>query len=67
MYTDQESGTPNGAQSGRNSKDRKNKYPIIPKLIIVTTYLKSTIDKVRGAVDSIMMCCLNMVFCGRNM
>jgi hypothetical protein len=36
-------GTPNGAQSGCNTKDRKNEHPITPKLIIITTaYFKST-------------------------
>jgi hypothetical protein len=38
------------AQSGHNTKYRKNKHPIIPKLIIMT-YLESTIDKVHNAVD----------------
>jgi hypothetical protein len=57
---DQRNGTSDGLQGGRNTKDRKNKYPVIPKLIIIititittiiiitittTTYFKSTIDK----------------------
>jgi hypothetical protein len=46
MIHDRESGTPNGAQSSHNSKDRKNNYPIILELIIMMTYLKSTLDKV---------------------
>jgi hypothetical protein len=55
----QGSGTPNGVQSGRNTKDRKNKHPIRTQLII-TTYFKSTIDKVHSAVDSLKVCCLKM-------
>lgn len=45
---DQGSGTPNGAQSDRNTKDRKNKYPIILKLIviiIIITYLRVLLTK----------------------
>jgi hypothetical protein len=63
----QESGTPNGAQSRRNLKDRKNKHLLTPKLIIVTTYFKSTIDKVQSAMDSSIMCCLKTALCSRNM
>jgi hypothetical protein len=42
---DQGSGTPNGAQSGCNTKDRKSRHPVTPKLIIIIimTYLKNTI------------------------
>jgi hypothetical protein len=65
---DQGSGTPDGTQSGRNTKDKKNRHPIIPKLIIIkTTYFKSIIDKVHSAVDSLIMCFLTMALCGRNM
>jgi hypothetical protein len=53
---DQESGTPNGAQSGRKTYDRKNRHPITPKLIITMTYFKSTIDNVHSAVDSLNKC-----------
>jgi hypothetical protein len=49
----QRSGTPNGAQNGRGTKYRKNRYPITSKLIIITTYFKSTIDKVHSIVDSL--------------
>jgi hypothetical protein len=48
------SGTPNGAQSGCNRKDRKNRHPVTPKLIIITiTYFKSTTDKMDSEVDSL--------------
>jgi hypothetical protein len=57
-------GTSNGAQSGRNTRDRKNKHHITPKQIITTTYIKSTTDKVHSAVDSLIMCCLKMSLCG---
>jgi hypothetical protein len=53
---DQESGTPSGAQSGCNTQDRKNRHPITPKVIITTTYFKSTIDNVHSAVDSLNKC-----------
>jgi hypothetical protein len=44
---------PKGAQSGCNTKDRKNRHPVTPKLIIITTtYFKSSVDKVQSAVDS---------------
>jgi hypothetical protein len=65
----QESGTPNGAKSGCNTKDRKNRHPITSKLIIIimTTYFKNSTDKVHSAVDSLKVCCLKMALCGRNM
>jgi hypothetical protein len=48
---DQGSGTPNGAQRSRNTKDSKNRHPVTPKLIIITTtYIKSTTDKVHSAL-----------------
>jgi Ca2+/H+ antiporter len=37
------SGIPSGAHSGRNTKDRKNKHSMTPKIIIITTYFKGTI------------------------
>jgi hypothetical protein len=44
-------------QNDSKSEDRKNIYPIKPKLIIIiTTYRKSTIGKVRSAVDTLIMC-----------
>jgi hypothetical protein len=46
---DQQSGTPNGAQSSHNTKDRNNRHPITPKLIIITTYFKSTITPHRSS------------------
>jgi hypothetical protein len=52
----QESGTSNGTQSGRNTSDRKSRHPVTPKLIITTTYCKSTIDNVHNAVDSLNKC-----------
>jgi hypothetical protein len=52
---DQESVTPSGAQSSCNTKDRKNRHPITPKLIIMT-YFKSTIDSADSAVDSLKKC-----------
>jgi hypothetical protein len=61
-----ESGTPNWAQSGRSTKDRKSKHPITSKLIIIAAYLKSTTDKVLSAVESLIMCCLKMALCGQN-
>jgi hypothetical protein len=52
----QESGTSNGAHSGRNMYDGKNRHPITPKLIITMTYFKSTTDNVHCAVDSLNKC-----------
>jgi hypothetical protein len=52
----QDSGTPNEAQRGRNTKDRENQHPITSKLIIIiitTKYFKSTIDKVHSALGSL--------------
>jgi hypothetical protein len=47
---------PNGAQSGCNTKDRKNRHPVTPKLIIIIimmTYFKSSSDKVHSALDTV--------------
>jgi hypothetical protein len=48
---DHGSGTPSGAQSCRNTGDRNNEHPVTPKLIIITTCFKSSIDKVHSVVD----------------
>jgi hypothetical protein len=47
---DQESSTHNWAENSRDTKDRKNRHPITSKLITITTYFKSTTDKVHSAV-----------------
>jgi hypothetical protein len=64
-YTTKEAAHPVG-HSGRNTKDMKNRHPTAPKLIIITTYCKSTFDKVHSAVDSLKACCLKMALCGLN-
>jgi hypothetical protein len=49
--TNQESGTASGAKGGRNTKDRKNRHSVTPKLITTSPYFKGTIDNVHSAVD----------------
>jgi hypothetical protein len=67
----QDSGTLSGAESGHNTKDRKNKHSITSKLIIIiimtTTYFKNAIDKVRCELDSLKVCYLKMALCDRSL
>jgi hypothetical protein len=44
------------------------RYMFRPHMAIFRQHIiKSTIDKVRSAVDSLLMFCLKMTLCGRNM
>jgi hypothetical protein len=56
------SGTPNGDRAATIRNIGRNKHPITPKFIIITTTYFKSIDKVHSAVDY-----LKLALCGRSM